>query len=70
MRGATATATRPTRLIRAVPLAPSDVPENIGALADERVCLHPPDDPQATGAFVRQFDLVDHDDVTAIHGRT
>ena len=53
----------PARLICAVPVAPPDVLEKIGALADEVVCLHTPDDFQAVGQFYRHFDPVEEDEV-------
>lgn len=56
----------PARLICAVPVAPPDVLEKIGALADEVVCLHTPDDFQAVGQFYRHFDQVEDDEVIAI----
>ena len=55
----------PARLICAVPVAPPDVLEKIGALADEVVCLHTPDDFQAVGQFYRHFDPVEEDEVLA-----
>ena len=58
----------PARLICAVPVAPSDVVEKIGAYADEVVCLHTPEKFQAVGQFYRHFDQVEDDQVTAVLG--
>lgn len=59
-------ARNPARLICAVPVAPPDVLDKVGALADEVVCLHAPDDFQAVGQFYRHFDQVEDDQVIAI----
>ena len=56
----------PSRLICAVPVAPPDVLDKVGALADEVVCLHAPDDFRAVGQFYRHFDQVEDDQVIAI----
>jgi predicted phosphoribosyltransferase/predicted alpha/beta-hydrolase family hydrolase len=57
---------KPARLICAVPVAPPDVLEKIGAYADEVVCLHTPEDFQAVGQFYRHFDQVEDDEVIAV----
>jgi predicted phosphoribosyltransferase/dienelactone hydrolase len=54
---------KPARLICAVPVAPPDVLDKIGAYADEVVCLHTPADFQAVGQFYRHFDQVDDAEV-------
>ena len=59
-------ARNPARLICAVPVAPPDVLDKVGALADQVVCLHAPDDFQAVGQFYRHFDQVEDDQVIAI----
>ena len=59
-------ARNPARLICAVPVAPPDALDTVGALADEVVCLHAPDDFQAVGQFYRHFDPVEDDQVIAI----
>lgn len=58
----------PARLICAVPVAPPDVVEKIGAYADEVVCLHTPEEFQAVGPFYRHFDQVEDDQVIAVLG--
>ena len=57
---------KPARLICAVPVAPPDVLDKIGAFADEVVCLHTPADFQAVGQFYRHFDQVEDDEVIAV----
>ena len=56
----------PARLICAVPVAPPDVLEKIGAYADEVVCLHTPEDFQAVGQFYRHFNQVEDDEVIRV----
>jgi predicted phosphoribosyltransferase/dienelactone hydrolase len=57
---------KPARLICAVPVAPPDVLDKIGAYADEVVCLHTPADFQAVGQFYRHFDQVEDEEVIAV----
>jgi putative phosphoribosyl transferase len=57
---------KPARLICAVPVAPPDVLDKIGAYADEVICLRTPADFQAVGQFYRHFDQVEDDEVIAV----
>ncbi len=56
-------ASRPARLICAVPVAPPDTVARVSALADEVVCLEMPEFFQAVGQFYRHFDQVDDAEV-------
>lgn len=59
-------ASRPARLICAVPVAAPDSLPRVQPLADEVVCLHAPEDFAAVGQFYEDFDAVDDDAVAAI----
>lgn len=57
---------QPARLVCAVPVAPPDILNKLGAHADEVVCLHATPDFQAVGQFYRHFDQVDDAQVVAV----
>ena len=59
-------ATKPAKLICAVPVAPPDTLAKVAELADEVVCLEAPDFFQAVGQFYRHFLQVDDDEVIEI----
>ena len=59
-------ATKPAKLICAVPVAPPDTLVKVADLADEVVCLEAPDFFQAVGQFYRHFPQVDDDEVIEI----
>ncbi|HET6427554.1 MAG TPA: phosphoribosyltransferase [Phycisphaerae bacterium] len=53
----------PERLVVALPVAPPDTAETLGADADEIICLATPDQFAAVGQWYRRFDQVDDDEV-------
>ncbi len=55
----------PARLICAVPVAPPDTAERVGAGCDEMVCLETPWNFQAVGQFYQDFPQVNDDQVIA-----
>jgi predicted phosphoribosyltransferase len=55
----------PARLICAVPVAPPDTLEKVGAYCDEVVCLETPRNFQAVGQFYRDFPQVSDEEVIA-----
>ena len=59
-------ASRPSRLICAVPVAPPDTLDKVADMADEVVCLQAPEYFQAVGQFYRHFPQVEDDEVTEI----
>lgn len=59
-------ASRPAKLICAVPVAPRDTLARIAELADEVVCLETPEFFQAVGQFYRHFPQVSDDEVMAL----
>ena len=59
-------ASKPAKLICAVPVAPPDTLAKVADLADEVVCLESPDFFQAVGQFYRHFPQVDDDEVIDI----
>jgi predicted phosphoribosyltransferase len=58
-------ARNPARLICAVPVAPPDTVEKVGACCDEMVCLEAPWNFQAVGQFYDDFSQVGDDEVIA-----
>ena len=62
-------ASRPARLVCAVPVAAPDSLARVQSLADEVVCLHAPRDFAAVGQFYESFEAVDDDEVAVILGR-
>ncbi len=56
----------PQKLICAVPVAPPDTLEKVGAQADEVVCLYAPEFFQAVGQFYADFGQVEDDEVIAL----
>ncbi len=56
----------PQKLICAVPVAPPDTLVNVGAQADEVVCLHAPENFQAVGQFYADFGQVEDNEVIAL----
>ena len=56
-------AKRPTKLVCAVPVAPSDTLEKISPYADEVVCLETPDMFYAVGQFYQSFPQVEDEEV-------
>ncbi|OGB55057.1 MAG: phosphoribosyl transferase [Burkholderiales bacterium RIFOXYD12_FULL_59_19] len=59
-------ASKPAKLICAVPVAPADTLAVVTELADEVVCLEVPPFFQAVGQFYQHFDQVDDDEVIEI----
>ncbi len=59
-------ATKPAKLICAVPVSPPETLAKVAELADEVVCLEAPDFFQAVGQFYRHFPQVDDDEVIEI----
>ena len=57
---------QPARLVCAVPVAPSDLVDKVGAYADEVVCLHQSPRFQAVGQFYRHFEPVEDEEVVAV----
>lgn len=57
---------KPAKLVCAVPVAPPDVRDKVGAYADEVVCLHMPESFQAVGQFYRHFDQVEDAEVIEV----
>jgi predicted phosphoribosyltransferase len=55
----------PARLICAVPVAPPDTAEKVGAYCDEMVCLESPWNFQAVGQFYQDFPQVGDEEVIA-----
>jgi predicted phosphoribosyltransferase len=56
----------PQKLVCAVPVAPPDTLEKIGAQADEVVCLTAPENFQAVGQFYADFGQVEDDEVITL----
>jgi predicted phosphoribosyltransferase len=56
----------PQKLVCAVPVAPPDTLEKVGAQADEVVCLYAPENFQAVGQFYADFGQVDDGEVIAL----
>ncbi|HEX5698878.1 MAG TPA: phosphoribosyltransferase family protein [Rhodoferax sp.] len=59
-------ASKPAKLICAVPVAPPDTLAKVADLADEVVCLESPEYFQAVGQFYLHFPQVDDDEVIEI----
>jgi putative phosphoribosyl transferase len=59
-------ASKPARLVCAVPVAPPDTLAKVADLADEVVCLEAPAFFQAVGQFYQHFPQVDDDEVVEI----
>jgi putative phosphoribosyl transferase len=59
-------ASKPARLVCAVPVAPPDTLAKVADLADEVVCLEAPASFQAVGQFYQHFPQVDDDEVVEI----
>lgn len=59
-------ASKPARLICAVPVAPPDTLRKVADLADEVVCLEAPTHFQAVGQFYRDFPQVEDEEVIEI----
>jgi putative phosphoribosyl transferase len=57
---------RAARVIVAVPLASRDACKELGALADECICLSTPEPFRAVGAWYDSFEQVDDDEVIAL----
>lgn len=55
----------PARLICAVPVAPPDTVEKVGAYCDDMVCLEAPWNFQAVGQFYQDFSQVSDEEVIA-----
>ena len=56
----------PARILLAVPVAPPDTLADLGALADEMICLHAPDPFRAVSLHYRHFDQTDDETVAAL----
>lgn len=56
----------PARILLAVPVAPSEALAELGALADEVICLHTPDPFRAVSLHYRHFDQTDDATVAAL----
>ena len=56
----------PARILLAVPVAPPDTLADLGALADEMICLHTPDPFRAVSLHYRHFDQTDDETVAAL----
>lgn len=63
-------ASKPARLVCAVPVAPPDTLDKVADLADEVVCLEVPEYFQAVGQFYRHFPQVDDQEVTEVLKRS
>ena len=59
-------ASKPAKLICAVPVAPPDTLDKVADMADEVVCLEAPQFFQAVGQFYQHFPQVDDDEVIEI----
>lgn len=59
-------ASKPARLVCAVPVAPPDTLAKVADMADEVVCLEAPQFFQAVGQFYQYFPQVDDDEVIEI----
>jgi predicted phosphoribosyltransferase len=59
-------ASKPAKLICAVPVAPPDTLEKVADLADEVVCLETPAFFQAVGQFYRHFGQVEDEEVVRL----
>ncbi len=59
-------ASKPAKLICAVPVSPLDTLNKVAALADEVICLETPDDFQAVGQFYVNFPQVEDSEVIEI----
>ena len=59
-------ASKPAKLICAVPVAPPDTLKRVAAMADEVVCLEAPEYFQAVGQFYRNFSQVEDEEVIEI----
>lgn len=59
-------ASKPAKLICAVPVAPPDTLAKVADMADEVVCLEAPEFFQAVGQFYQHFPQVDDDEVIEI----
>lgn len=59
-------AKKPAKLICAVPVAPPETVEYVGALADKIVCLLTPENFLGVGQFYRHFPQVEDNEVAAI----
>ena len=59
-------ASKPARLIAAVPVAPPDTLAKVAALADETICLDAPEWFMAVGQFYRSFGQVEDDEVVEL----
>jgi erythromycin esterase-like protein/predicted phosphoribosyltransferase len=60
----------PARVVVAVPVAPQDVCEALGRVADEAVCLRTPADFQSVGTWYDDFSQTSDDDVRALLQRS
>ena len=56
----------PARILLAVPVAPPDTLADLGALAEEVICLHAPDPFRAVSLHYRHFDQTDDETVAAL----
>ena len=56
----------PLKLVCAVPVAPPDTLEKVGAQADDVVCLYAPESFQAVGQFYADFGQVEDEEVIAL----
>ena len=56
----------PLNLVCAVPVAPPDTLEKVGAQADDVVCLYAPESFQAVGQFYADFGQVEDEEVIAL----
>ena len=56
----------PARILLAVPVAPPDTLADLGALADEVICLEAPDPFRAVSLHYRHFDQTDDETVAAL----
>lgn len=63
-------ASKPAKLICAVPVAPPDTLDKVADLADEVVCLEAPEFFQAVGQFYQHFPQVDDEEVIEILERS
>ena len=59
-------ASKPAKLVCAVPVAPPDTLDKVADMADEVVCLEAPEFFQAVGQFYQHFPQVDDDEVIKI----
>jgi erythromycin esterase-like protein/predicted phosphoribosyltransferase len=60
----------PARVVVAVPVAPQDVCEALGRVADEAVCLRTPADFQSVGTWYEDFSQTSDDEVRALLQRS